>query len=238
MKKRHGESLLLVVIIIMTAVGIGEPTAATAKTPDKQNAADKPESLASSDLVSLDAKSAVFLIRSGKGAGKKIQMALKRSNDSPNKWRMEFQGLYRMDLYRTSEGAVHVARIDLLERNRSIRFAPSIELIPPYIQPGRYIRISGRAEVYNLDSGEKIHSGGFSSVIDGLGRAHFESPVNTIEGILIWYESRIDLGDASIRLDLETGWSDNKIVYLRSKIVTEMYLVFGNTTIRELIIAQ
>jgi hypothetical protein len=196
------------------------------------------ENMPADDLLTIDPRTAQFLIKAGEGSGKTVTMSIEPSKRK-DLWTLRFEGLYKIDLYRSSGGTVQVSRIELLERNKAITFNPPIELIPAAITAGVQIHTSGRAEVFNLDTGEKTYAGSFSHTVENLSRTNFATPAGRIEGYLILYESRIDLDNATIRIDLESGWSaGKKLVYWRTRSAVEKLLFFGDSTTRELVIAE
>jgi hypothetical protein len=223
------------VAFLCTLVQPGNPE----RQADAAESTAEREAVVVEDLISLDKRTAEFLIRSGEGAGKHVSVSLEPSKGSRDQWVLTFEGLYRMYLYRDADGAVRVPRMVLFNQDKEITFRPSVELIPAQILAGLQKRTTGKTSIFDLEKGEPARKGIFKHSIKGMSRMHFDSGTGGIEGWLIWYECEIDLEGAIISIHLESGWSrDKALVYWRTRYVVEKLWVFGDTTILELIIAE
>ena len=214
------------------------PAQGTAKTTDMDSAA-KLETFSADHIMSLVPKTGEFLIRSGKGSGKKVSMSMKRSKESPDLWMLTFKNFYRLFIYGTSRGTVQITRIEILDRQKAISFNPSIEFVPSRIAATTRMERSGWTKVSNLASGKNINEGTFTHSLKGVSRTDFETPAGMVDGYLILHESWLDLKYAKLRIHLEAGFSKEKqLIYWRTKSVLKKFLFFGSKTIHEFIVSN
>lgn len=190
-------------------------------------------------LVSLDAREATFKICRGKDEGKVIPMTLEPTADSQNEYVLEFEGLYRLDIFQATDGAVYIKRLNLFEQNKQISYLPDLTLIPSQIAAEETIRTTGRAKIYNTETGEKTNTGNYCYVFKEVTRTTFDTPAGSIKGYLFEYAFRMDLEHSKVTIDMENGWSENrKLIYWRTKTTVEKLGIFGETTFRSLAVCK
>jgi hypothetical protein len=224
--------------VAIVAFWLFAPGERPAKAKEKKAPAAKQETITEEHSMALNPKTTEFLIRSGEGAGEKVSMWMKRTGDSSDLWTLTFENFYRLFIHRTSRGAVRIARIEILDRQKAISFDPSIDLFPSRIAEGLGIETSGRTDVFSLKSGKNINKGTFTHLVKDFGRAKFVTPAGEIDGYLIRQESRLDLDYATLRIQLEAGLSkERQLVYWRSKSLLKKFLIFGSETVHEFVVA-
>ncbi|MFW6333357.1 MAG: hypothetical protein ACOC23_08655 [Thermodesulfobacteriota bacterium] len=97
----------------------------------------------------------------------------------------------------------------------------------------------GGVEIYDLETGEKSYAGTYTENLNGVSRTDFNTPTGMVKGYLVEYEFQIHLDYAFIRIDLESGWSnDQRLVHWRGKRTIEKFGLFGDTTYRSLAAAD
>lgn len=228
--------------IILIAAGIGlallapfRIAAAEASSPEFEGSQNKQKKLSAKSLASLQPERSVFKVIRGKGKGRRIKMTMEPLPDAEGRYRLTFEGLYRLYISRKPDGSVHGSCLELIEKNKRIRFKPDLELIPSTMATDQRIRATGCAALYDLESGEETNTGSYLYVIEGLSRTTLETPAGTIKGHLFEYSFQIDLKYSKVILDLENGWSENrKLVYWRTKTKVEKLGLFGETTFRSM----
>ncbi|MBS3759676.1 MAG: hypothetical protein KGY61_13555 [Desulfobacterales bacterium] len=222
-----GLFLLLFFSIPLAATG-AEPKNPKSGYPEEQG-------MSAEKLVSLDARKASFKVTRGKGEGKVIAMTLEPIDDRQNLYILEFKDLYRLHIFQAPDGAVYVKRLEIFEKNKRIAYRPHLELVPSQIAAEETIRTTGRAKIYNTETGEKANAGTYCYVFKGLTRTTFDTPAGSIRGYLFEYAFRINLGYSEVMIDMENGWSENrKLIYWRTKTTVEKLGMFGETTFRSL----
>ncbi|RJQ82136.1 MAG: hypothetical protein C4519_08185 [Desulfobacteraceae bacterium] len=189
-------------------------------------------------LVRLDPRSMTFKVVQGENEGRLVSVSLSNAAADPEGWELFFEGLYTLLIRRDRRGAVAIEEVDLQERGKRIVFEPPLTLIPEVLRAGERIQNAGRADIFDLQTGEPTHSAGYDFTIRTMSRAVFNIPAGRISGYLLEYEFHIDLALANIRIDLESGWSDQQqLIYWRSKRTVEKLGFFGSTTFRTMALA-
>ncbi|MFP4226867.1 MAG: hypothetical protein ACLFRF_09065 [Desulfobacterales bacterium] len=197
------------------------------------------EGVPANKLVSLEPERSFFLVTQGKGEGRRIEMTIRPLEDSKKRHILTFKDLYRLNITQESDGSVHGQCLELIEKNKRITFKPDLELIPPVLAVDQQIRATGKAAIYDMESGEQTNTGDYCYVIKELSRTTFDTPGGPIKGYLLEYAFEIDLPYSNILLDLENGWSENRqLVYWRTKTTVEKLGLFGKTTFRSLSLAK
>ena len=228
--------LFLLIWILMAphgpVLGGGAETQAGAGShPDERLSADQ--------LVELKERKANFKILQGKDSGQCVTMTLKAPTASRDAWQLSFEGICRLFLRQTSEGGLHVRRMEMLKDKRRLFFHPPFELIPEFFTPGRQIQSTGTADIENMETGKLTNSGSYCHEIQALTRTTLDTPSGPKEGYLLEYEFHVDLDYSDLELNLETGWSkDRRLVYWRTQTTIEKLGLFSETKLRALAIAD
>lgn len=197
------------------------------------------ERLTAGQLVELKARKASFKIVQGKEAGKCVTMRLKAPTASRDAWLLTFEGICRIFLRQTQEGALHVHRMEMLKDKKRLLFNPPFELIPEFFSPGRQIQTTGKTSIENMETGKLTNSGSYCHKIKALSRTTLGTPAGPIEGYLLQYEFQADLDYSDLELNLETGWSKNRrLVYWRTQTTVEKLGLFSETKLRALAITD
>jgi len=232
--------------MLLIAVGPGMVPFAPFNTAGAETASQEAEvrqsrkkAISAKSLVSLEPQRAVFKVTQGKGEGRHIGMTMEPLQNGKEQYRLTFEGLYRLYISRKPDGSVHGNCLELIEKNKRIRFKPDLELIPAMTTTDQHSRATGCATFYDLESGEQTNTGSYLYVYEGLSRTTLETPAGTIEGHLFEYSFQIDLKYSKVTLDLENGWSKNRdLVYWRTKTTVEKLGLFGETTFRSMALLE
>jgi hypothetical protein len=195
------------------------------------------ERMSADELVRLCPRAACFRIIRGKEAGRDVSMRLAPPEHFQEAWQLSFEGICRLYLRKTPQGAVRVGSMEMVKDGRRIRFTPSFPLVPHVLVPGRQIQTSGKAVIEDMDTGEQTNSGSYQQIVKALSRAVFETPAGPRKGYLLEHEFHLALDYSNLRIHLETGWSrSRKLVYWRTRTTIEKLGLFSTTAFRALAI--
>ncbi len=228
-----GRALIFSLCLLFLACG--GSTGSEAEPESGGSSTREKERLDAESLIHLAPRKACFEVLRGEKKGRPVVMELRAVTEKEDQWHLTFEGLYRLNLARSADGAVQVRFLEMLEDDRRLCFYPPFELIPARFVAGQKTRNKGEIRIENLETGKQTNCGKYHHTIEALSRTALATPAGPKTGYLLEYESRIRLPYSSIQMDLETGWSGNReLVYWRSQTTVEKLGLFSETTFRAL----
>lgn len=192
-------------------------------------------------LLPLAPQSRTFKMIDGERVDELVTLSLRRAvAQEHGEWVLDFADFDKVYLSTDDRGSLTIVRIDLLEDSYAVVYDPPVRLLPSEIRP--HVRIEERsvARVYDLNTGRLKHTGQVTHRVRYASRSRFTTPVGQFDGYLIPVEQEIDLGNASVIIDLAGGYvPDLGMVYRRMDYTREGFFgLFGETKRRAAVLAE
>ncbi len=195
-----------------------------------------PEAIRPEDLFAFEPYTHTFRVTEGEGSGADTQVRLEQRDEG---WLLIVGEFYRLYLAQREDGALMMTRMDILERGEAAVYEPAVTFLPQRLEAGTSLTLTGRVTIYDLQTRQRTHRGTYTHRLIEASRVTLNVPAGRMKGYLVEYDHRMDLGLGQVRLDMETGWVPGiGLAYLRQKSTFEALVIFGQTTIRMLALAE
>ena len=188
-------------------------------------------------LLPLEAREDLFKVIEGEGTGEQIRQQLVESEEGV--YVLTFGDRNRLFLTKDADGALVIARLELLDENKGVAYDPAVPLLPASIRPGRAYEYASQARVYDLETREVTHSGTARHRINEIARGQFDTDIGQTRGYLVTLDHRVNLPLATVTIDLEVGYEPGYgIVYRRMRSNVQKLGLFGESATRSAVISR
>lgn len=189
------------------------------------------------ELLPLQSRQRTFVITDGENEGQRLPLVLERAQRA-GEWRLSIQGLNTLYLKRGPADRILLSRIDIPDANKAIVYYDPLPLLPADATAAES-EDQSPVDVFNLETGKKTASGTARQHIDRVRETTFHLPVGPTSGYLVEARQTVDLGDTTVRLNVDSGFVPGQgMVYRRLNYKIDAPLMFGSSSSRTVELAE